>query len=317
MASHPVRRSFRFIQSPSHSIWPFRPNALLPLRQRQSRSFNTSERSQAVVAAQEIDFDDVGAPINQIPARMIPASRSYFTASPEFNDSIIRLRTLLQKFEYLPTVEHDQAPRRRWLKLGQYRSTSGEPVSAARYARVLRLLQRLNRIDPHLVPPQIEEILTQFLRPSSGDTGTGGFRSLDRLGRARAIGRRKESTSVVMLVEGNGQVLVNGRSLVEVFPRMHDRESALWALKISNRLDKYNVWAVTKGGGVTGQAESITLALGKALLIHEPALKPILRRGEFINSFHLSGRIFILSEMTNSEPYAEKYRGHFSLLLSP
>lgn len=105
---------------------------------------------------------------------------------------------------------------------------------------------------------------------------------LDKHGRARGMGRRKESSAQVYLVEGNGQVMVNGRDLVEFFPRLHDRESALWALKTTDRLNKYNVWAVARGGGVTGQAESITLALARALLVHEPALKPTLRKGKQI-----------------------------------
>lgn len=74
--------------------------------------------------------------------------------------------------------------------------------------------------------------------------------------------------------------MVNGQSIVQVLPRLHDRESALWALTITERVDKYNVFALVEGGGTTGQAESITLALAKALLVHEPALKPALRRGK-------------------------------------
>jgi len=51
-------------------------------------------------------------------------------------------------------------------------------------------------------------------------------------------------------------------------------------LKATDRIDKYNVWALVTGGGTTGQAEALTLAVGKALLAHEPALKPALRRGK-------------------------------------
>jgi len=101
---------------------------------------------------------------------------------------------------------------------------------------------------------------------------------VDEDGRAYAYGRRKSSRAQVWLVEGEGEVLVNGKSLVDVFSRIHDRESALWALKSTARLDKYNVWIKVHGGGTTGQAEAITLAVGKALMVHEPALKPALRR---------------------------------------
>jgi small subunit ribosomal protein S9 len=69
--------------------------------------------------------------------------------------------------------------------------------------------------------------------------------------------------------------------LVQAFPKLHDRESAVWPLKVTNRLDKYNVFVIAHGGGLTGQAESITLGLSKALLVQEPALKPVLRKGMF------------------------------------
>ena len=78
---------------------------------------------------------------------------------------------------------------------------------------------------------------------------------------------------------------MNGKSINQAFARIHDRESALWALKATGRMDKYNVWALVNGGGLTGQAESITLAVAKALLVHEPSLKPALRRGMFVLFF--------------------------------
>lgn len=103
---------------------------------------------------------------------------------------------------------------------------------------------------------------------------------IDQSGRSLGVGRRKEATARVWLVEGTGEVLINGKNIAQVLPRLHDRESALWALTITERVDKYNVFALVEGGGTTGQAESITLALAKALLVHEPALKPALRRGK-------------------------------------
>jgi ribosomal protein S9 len=130
--------------------------------------------------------------------------------------------------------------------------------------------------------------MEQFKRPGSAELQKPKVQKLDAYGRAKGIGRRKESSARVYLVEGTGEVLINGKSIVQAFPRLHDRESALWALKATQRMDKYNVWALVEGGGVTGQAESITLALARALLVHEPALKPALRRGELENCFLVS-----------------------------
>lgn len=105
--------------------------------------------------------------------------------------------------------------------------------------------------------------------------------TIDSDGRAYGVGRRKSSSARVYLVQGEGEVLVNGKSINSAFGRIHDRESALWALKATGRADKYNVWALVSGGGSTGQAEAITLGLARALMVHEPMLKPALRRGEW------------------------------------
>lgn len=245
------------------------------------RSFTVAKRLRAEVeirAAPEINFD--GLP----PARVIPASPSYFTASPVFNDNILLLQSYLRRYNSLPTVPADQAPRRVWMRLGQYRSTIGETIAASKYSKVLVLLNRLNRIHPELRPGSLNRILDRYVRPGSAEIQKAKPGTIDEFGRSRAVGRRKEASARVQLVEGDGQVLVNGRNLLEVFPRVHDRESALWALKVTERMDKYNVFALVQGGGTTGQAESVTLALAKALLVHEPALKPILRRAGCVTS---------------------------------
>lgn len=246
------------------------------IRNRPHRQFSTSNSRGAIEAAPPINFEGQ----NAIPARIIPASPSYFTASPQFNDHVLLLQQLLRKYSNLPTIAPDQAPRQSWLKLGAYRGKVGEPVPASKYAALVRLLQRLNQVHSSLIPKEITNTFKIFMRPSNPYAVARPPQELDELGRSKAVGRRKESSAKVYLVEGDGEVLVNGKSLVRVFPRMHDRESALWALKVTQRIDKYNVWALVQGGGTTGQAEAITLALARALMVHEPALKPALRRGQ-------------------------------------
>ena len=147
---------------------------------------------------------------------------------------------------------------------------------------MVQLLARLNKIHPKLQTQKIRDVMDRFRRPDAVAIQKRPLGTLDEEGRAYGMGRRKESTATVHLVEGNGEVMINGKSILLAFPRLHDRESALWALKVTGRLDKYNVFALARGGGVTGQAESITLALARALMVHEPALKPTLRKGEHI-----------------------------------
>ncbi|KAJ6178007.1 hypothetical protein N7519_008468 [Penicillium mononematosum] len=225
-------------------------------------------------AAPEINFGS----FTQKPARIIPASPSYFSGSPRFTDHVLKLETLQAKYASLPTVATSEAPRMAWFKLPQFRDYVGEPVPMKKYKSLVKILQRLNRIQPDMVPDEVRNTLSAFLRPGNPYAVENVPRTVDEHGRARGKGKRKESTAVVQLVEGEGEVLVNGKSLVEVFKRVHDRESALWALRCTQRLDKYNAWIRVQGGGVTGQAEAITLALGRALLLHEPGLKPVLRK---------------------------------------
>ncbi|CEO58316.1 Putative 37S ribosomal protein S9 [Penicillium brasilianum] len=269
-----------------HSSTPSRPVARCLARQ--TRTYATEVEGQQpsalatheqAAAAPEIDFSN----FSRRPARIVPASPSYFSGSPRFIDHVLKLESLQAKYASLPTVAAGDAPRMAWFKLAQFRDYVGEPVPMKKYKSLVKILQQLNRIQPEMVPSEVKRTLESFLRPGNPYAVQHVQRTVDENGRARAKGKRKESTAVVQLVEGEGEVLVNGKSLVEAFQRVHDRESALWALRCTQRLDKYNAWITVRGGGVTGQAEAITLAIGRALLLHEPALKPVLRKAGVIS----------------------------------
>lgn len=247
----------------------------------QRANFTTSLQKRdelEIRAAPEIDFENVSA--TDAPARIIPASPSYFTGAPVFNDNMLLLQSLNQRYQHAPLIPADKAPPTAWLRLGQYQSVSGERVTTTQYAQLLRLAVRLSRIHPQLRPEEVDETLSKFQRSDVVIGQRAKLGTIDVYGRAKGVGRRKESAAKVYLVEGDGEVLINNRSIVDIFPRLHDRESVLWPLKVSERMHKYNVFALVSGGGVTGQAEAITLGLARALIVHEPALKPILRRGK-------------------------------------
>ena len=215
--------------------------------------------------------------------RVVPASPSYFSAKPDSTDDYLYLENLQRKHEFLPALSGADAPRVSWRTLREYRVLVGEPVKAARHRRVIRVLQRMNRIHPSVMPTEIRRAMEVYKRDVDPRTNRPRPRAVDEFGRATGHGERKCSTARAWLVEGEGEVLINGKSLTTMFGRVHDRESALWALKATGRLDKYNVWALVEGGGTTGQAEALTLAVASALLVHEPLLKPALRRGRFLS----------------------------------
>ncbi|EWC45094.1 hypothetical protein DRE_06233 [Drechslerella stenobrocha 248] len=216
-------------------------------------------------------------------ARIVPASASYFSGNPAFYDSWFSLKDLLYKYQTLPTLEPSEAPRAAWKSLADFRSMAGGGVQSSKYKKVQAVLQRLNRIEPELMPEDVKNALELYKRPDLAYLTRKKPKVIDRFGRARAMGRRKTSNAEVYLVEGSGGCYINGRPLIDMFPRLHDRESVLWPLKVTNRVDRYKVWALSRGGGITGQAGAITLAVAKALLTHEPLLKPVLRRAGVIS----------------------------------
>jgi small subunit ribosomal protein S9 len=248
------------------------------------KQFSTSSRLRASIAAPEIRFDQLDGemekPEEEYFVRLVPDSPSYFTAQPVFTDDLLQLRYLLQRYSSLPQVEPGEAPRVAWRNVLQYRNAVGETVKASKYHQILNILVRLNQIHPSVMPADVAATLNQFKKDVNPFQNNARPTFVDASGKALGVGRRKRSSARAWLVEGTGEVLINGKTLADTFGRIHDRESAIWALKATDRIDKYNVWALVSGGGTTGQAEALTLAVGKALLAHEPALKPALRRGK-------------------------------------
>ncbi|KAJ4335174.1 37S ribosomal protein S9, mitochondrial [Didymella glomerata] len=243
-----------------------------------------TEAQEPFTAAKPFDFeagDGEGRKGGQVmlrTLRVVPASPSYFSAKPTFTDDFLSLSALLRKVATLPTIPNAEAPKVAWKTVEQYRIMTNEPVKTQRFHKMLHILRRLNCIHPQLMPQEVIEAMKRYKKPSQPGDVKPKPGVIDELGRAKGVGRRKTSSAVAWLVEGEGEALINGQSLAEYFGRLHHRESAVWALKATGRLDKYNLFGLVEGGGSTGQAEAMTLAVAKALMVHEPALKPALRR---------------------------------------
>lgn len=241
-----------------------------------SRTLNTSSETtsndQNALEAIKIPFQGVKH------ARVVPLTPSYFSREPRFNDLYLQVTRLLMKYHHLPTYPAGEAPQLPWTKLGVMRAELGESIKAAHYARVMRVAKRLNLIEMSLRPAEVTMALNSFTRQLDPSLNTPAPITIDKHGRAVGVGKRKASTARAFVVEGTGEILINGKPLNKAFGRVHDRESAVWALTATERLDKYNVWALVEGGGTTGQAEAMTLAVAKALVAHEPALKTALRK---------------------------------------
>ena len=83
-----------------------------------------------------------------------------------------------------------------------------------------------------------------------------------------AIGRRKESTARVRLMDGSGTFTVNEKEAAVYFPRIGDLHDVLRAFNaVGQDATKYDVTVKVNGGGVTGQTEAVRLGLARALVL--------------------------------------------------
>lgn len=93
----------------------------------------------------------------------------------------------------------------------------------------------------------------------------------------QTVGRRKRSVARVLLRPGKGTWKINGRELVDYFPRPTHRLRILEPLKAAGAEGHFDVTVRVSGGGLSGQADSVRLGLARALAKHDGELRPRLR----------------------------------------
>ena len=80
------------------------------------------------------------------------------------------------------------------------------------------------------------------------------------------IGRRKEAVCRVYLKPGSGKWDINGRTLGDYFPRPALVAAIQQPFTATDKLGQYDVKANVNGGGQTGQAGALRLAVARALV---------------------------------------------------
>lgn len=91
------------------------------------------------------------------------------------------------------------------------------------------------------------------------------------------VGRRKTSVARIWLRPGSGEWVVNGRPLGEYLPRQSHQQHAQEPLVATNTQSHFDVQVNVEGGGQTGQAGAIRLALARALVAYDAELRGVLR----------------------------------------
>ena len=80
-----------------------------------------------------------------------------------------------------------------------------------------------------------------------------------------AVGRRKQAIARVRLVPGSGSLTVNAREFAEYFPNKLHQQLITDPFKVLDLVGSYDVVAKITGGGPSGQAGALRLAIARAL----------------------------------------------------
>jgi len=94
----------------------------------------------------------------------------------------------------------------------------------------------------------------------------------------QTTGRRKEAIARARLRPGTGVVTVNGRTFESYFTTPAHRMEALEPLRVLEATERYDVDATIFGGGVSGQAGALRMALARSLAETEPENRASLKK---------------------------------------
>ena len=98
-----------------------------------------------------------------------------------------------------------------------------------------------------------------------------------------AVGRRKEAIARVRIAPGTGAYTVNGRTLEEYFPNKLHQQLINDPFKVLDLIGSYDVEASIRGGGPSGQAGALRLAIARALNeIDHDNNRPALKKAGFL-----------------------------------
>ena len=94
----------------------------------------------------------------------------------------------------------------------------------------------------------------------------------------QTTGRRKEAVARAILRNGTGNITVNGKPIEVYFPTATQRGIVTEALRVVEREQSYDIHANIFGGGVTGQAGALRMAIARSLIELDPESRPALKK---------------------------------------
>lgn len=97
-----------------------------------------------------------------------------------------------------------------------------------------------------------------------------------------ATGKRKSSIARVWIKPGNGEIIVNTKTLDNYFGRETSKMVVMQPLELTENVGKFDIFCTVKGGGDSGQAGAIKHGITKALIEADGDLRGTLKKAGFI-----------------------------------
>jgi small subunit ribosomal protein S9 len=249
----------------------------------------------------------------------------YYDQVTQLEKAISSAETFLRRNHLFPLPEFARASlpplRPMWKDQSEMASEFSTKLTMTRYRRVTKLLNQLNDFHriasvggcPELVQ-KLSDILAMYESSKKEAYLNKGKRKpvvLDEHGRSYTLGKRKTSSARVWMIPVQippeptpedllgvdipqrvypvtfSTILVNNTPLHEFFQFPQDRERITWPLKVAGVLGKYNVFAIVRGGGTSGQSGALAHGIAKGIVAHEPELEVLFRRGIFFSIIEL------------------------------
>ncbi|MHC5201930.1 30S ribosomal protein S9 [Myroides sp. LJL119] len=97
------------------------------------------------------------------------------------------------------------------------------------------------------------------------------------MGVIHKIGRRKTAVARVYVSEGTGQITVNKKEFKTYFPTATLQYKVLQPLTLTDNVENFDIKVNVYGGGSTGQAEAVRMAIARAMCEVEVENRAVLK----------------------------------------
>ncbi len=97
-----------------------------------------------------------------------------------------------------------------------------------------------------------------------------------------ATGRRKSSVARVWIKPGQGEIVVNKRTIDEYFGRETSKMIVRQPLELTENIGKFDIFVNVSGGGASGQAGAIRHGITRALLEVNAELRDVLKKAGLV-----------------------------------